>query len=191
MPRSMWIVSSINSSNFSSLEAAHFGGQGSDRPPQLPFRGMEGLAQRFVGAGGDPELERGEEERPREALLQQVEESLDPVFRVREPLRVPPELFQPSMGEMGDRLDDEILPLREVVLLRATRHARSLGDALRRRSGVALVDQALDRRVEDPSPGLGRPLVLRATHARSRGRDDVGGLAHEEGGSPKDKNRQA
>ena len=63
--------------------------------------------------------------------------------------------------ELLDRADDEVMFGRKVVRLGTPRHAGSIGDEAGRRSGVSVLDQAIDGRGEQRALGVSSSFTLR------------------------------
>src|SRR5690606_18132272 len=72
------------------------------------------------------------------------------------------ELLAAHLGEVRDRRDEQLGLAREVMEERAARDAGLLLDLERRRAGEAVLDQALDRGVEQRAARLVAALRLRA-----------------------------
>ena len=129
----------------------------------------QALAQLVVLGRGDPELHRDREQRAREVLPEQVEQRPQPGRAIAGELARPLAVaLDPLLGEVLEGAGDEVDAVREVVALGALRDAGELGHAADRRARVADLDQALDRRVEQPAAGLGAALGLAARRRRAR-----------------------
>ena len=66
-----------------------------------------------------------------------------------------------QLGEVLDGRHDQVALGREVVQLRAAGDAGALADQRGRRAGVAVLDQALDRRLEQAQPHGAGAFLLR------------------------------
>ena len=127
----------------------------------------QALTQLLILGSGDPELHRDREDRAREVVPEQVEQGPDPGRPVGRKLAgALAVVLDPLLGQALEGADDEVDPVREVVALGALGDTGELGHAPDRGAGVADLDQALDRRVEQPSAGLGAALGLRPPRRR-------------------------
>jgi len=115
-----------------------------------------------IGARGGPQLERDLEQRPAEALPQQIEDGVDARRPRRQIGGARLELARPHLDQVADRRDQELGLRREVMEQRAARHARAPLHLQGRGAGEAVLDQAVDRGVEQHAAHLVAPLRLRA-----------------------------
>lgn len=121
----------------------------------LPLERNRRLVQRRVGAGGHPQLEGRIEQRAGEGVGEHFDAPTCIHFGGED-------LLQPLVHEMFHGGHHQRLLGREMVQLRAARHPRPTGDALRGGAGVPEVDQGVDGRVEQLRAHRRGPLGLRA-----------------------------
>jgi hypothetical protein len=113
-------------------------------------------AKRGLGAGRLPQLQPGQEERSRHHVVQQLH------LGRRAGRRFGAHRPDLGVGDVGDGRDQQRLLRGEVVQQRAPRQARAVLHPLRRRPGVAVLDEALDRGGEQPGAGVLPALLLGA-----------------------------
>ncbi len=136
--------------------------------------------QRLVGPRRHPELERGGEDGRAEVVAQHGEDRTRTTPPARQGRDGGRELGAADLGEVLDGGDDEVVLGREVVQLRPAAHAGPLGDERGRRPGEPALDQALDRRLQQPQPHRPGALLLghpgdgrgRGGHVPIVGRDE-------------------
>ena len=122
--------------------------------------------QRFVGARGHPQLQRGGEHRRGEVVAQHRQHRAGAAGAGGQPLGRGGQLGAADLGDVLHRGHHEVLLGREVVQLGAPADAGPLADQRGRRAGVTPLDEQLDGRLEQPRPHRAGALLLR--HARRR-----------------------
>ena len=141
--------------------AEQLDGQPVGLAPDALLERRDGGEQGGVGAGRDPELERGGEHRAGEVVAEHLQ------HRTRTPrtLRQRPcggrQLGAAHLGQVLDRGHHQVVLGREVVQLRAAAHPGPLGHDRGRGPAEPALDQALHRRLEQPRAHRARALLLR------------------------------
>jgi hypothetical protein len=126
--------------------------------PQL--QRADGGEQGGIGAGRDPELEGGGEDRGGEVVGEHLEHGTGPSRPGRQGRGGGGQLGPAHLGQVLDRGHDEVVLGREVVQLGAPAHPGPLRDQRGRRTAEPALDQALDRGLEQPGPHEAGPLLL-------------------------------
>jgi hypothetical protein len=124
-----------------------------------------GAAQLGVGARGDGELEPRVEGAARDHLPQEVDGARGAGAAVGQAGHGGAKLALAAIEQVRDGGGDQARLGRIVVQLRAARHARAIGHVGGGGARVAEIDEAVERRVEQPRARGGAALFLRAARS--------------------------
>ena len=142
------------------VHAQQVDGQAVHLPADALLERADRGQQLGVGAGRDPQLEGGGEDRAGEVLRQDPQHRPGASRSGRQRRGSGPELGPTSVTQVLDRGQHQGVLGREVVQLGAARNARALRDHRGRRTGPAALDQGLDRGFQQPRPHRAGPFLL-------------------------------